>query len=102
MDKSNNIIKPIGARVLVESIVANTKTESGIIIPDTAKETPMEAIIVALGSGELNKKGERIPFEFAVGDHVFVSKYGGVEISLDKKTYKVYNTADILAVVERE
>lgn len=102
MSTKNNIIKPIGARVLTESVVANVATESGIIIPDTAKETPTEAIIIALGTGELNSKGEKIPFEFAVGDHVFVSKYGGTEIVVDKKTYKVYNASDILAKVERE
>jgi chaperonin GroES len=71
-----------------------------IIIPDTAKEKPMESKVVALGTGKTGEDGKKVPFEVKKGDRVLVSKYGGTEIKLDGKEYKILNGDDILAVIE--
>jgi chaperonin GroES len=71
-----------------------------IIIPDTAKEKPMESMVVALGTGKTGDDGKKVPFEVRKGDRVLVSKYGGTEIKLDGKEYKILNGDDILAVIE--
>lgn len=92
-------VKPLGDRVLVEAVEEKEVKKGGIIIPDTAKEKPMEAVIVALGTGKTDDNGKKIPFEVKVGDHVLTSKYGGTEIKLDDKEYKILNSDDILAVL---
>jgi chaperonin GroES len=93
-------LKPLGARVLVEPVAEKEIKRGGIIIPDTAKEKPTEAIVKAVGPGSVDEKGNRIPLEVKVGDRVLISKYGGTEIKLDNQEYKVLNTDDLLAVVE--
>jgi chaperonin GroES len=93
-------LKPLGARVLVEPVAEQEVKRGGIIIPDTAKEKPTEAIVKAVGPGSVDEKGNRIPLEVKVGDRVLISKYGGTEIKLDNQEYKVLNTDDLLAVVE--
>jgi chaperonin GroES len=93
-------LKPLGDRVLVEPAEEKETKKGGIIIPDTAKEKPTEGIIVALGTGKLDEDGKKIPFEVKKGDRVLVSKYGGTEIKLDGKEYKILSTDDILAVIE--
>ena len=92
-------IKPLGDRVLVEQAEEKEVKNGGIIIPDTAKEKPMEAVVVALGTGKTDDKGAKIAFEVKVGDRVLISKYGGTEIKVDGKEYKVLNSDDILAIV---
>jgi chaperonin GroES len=78
-----------------------TKGKKGrIIIPDTAKEKPMESMVVALGTGKTGDDGKKVPFEVRKGDRVLVSRYGGTEIKLDGKEYKILNGDDILAVIE--
>jgi chaperonin GroES len=74
--------------------------KGGIIIPDTAKEKPMESVVVAVGTGKTGDDGKRVPFEVKKGDRVLVSKYGGTEIKLDGKDFKILNGDDILAVIE--
>ena len=93
-------LKPLGARVLVEPVAEQEVKRGGIIIPDTAKEKPTEAIVKAVGPGEIDEKGNRIPLEVKEGDRVLISKYGGTEIKLDNREYKVLSKDDILAVVE--
>ena len=93
-------VKPLGDRILVEAIEEKETKKGGIIIPDSAKEKPMESIIIALGTGKTNDDGKKVPFEVKKGDRVLVSKYGGTEIKLDGKEYKILNTDDILAVIE--
>jgi chaperonin GroES len=93
-------VKPLGDRVLVEAVEEKEVKKGGIIIPDTAKEKPMEAVIVALGTGKTDDDGKKVPFEVKVGDHVLTSKYGGTEIKLDGKEYKILNSDDILAVLD--
>jgi len=91
--------KPLGDRVLVESVEAEDTKKSGILIPDTAKEKPTEAIVRALGTGKTNDEGKKIPFDVKVGDRVLTSKYGGTEVKLDKKEYRILSSEDILGVV---
>src|ERR1051325_2430219 len=93
-------LKPLGDRVLVEPAEEKEVKKGGIIIPDTAKEKPTEGIVRALGTGETDDDGKKQPFEVKVGDRVLVSKYGGTEIKLDGKEYKILSTDDILAVIE--
>jgi len=93
-------LKPLGDRVLVEPAEEKETKKGGIIIPDSAKEKPTEGIIVALGTGKVDDDGKKVPFEVKKGDRVLVSKYGGTEIKLDGKEYKILNSDDILAVIE--
>lgn len=92
-------VKPLGDRVLVEQVEEKEVKKGGIIIPDSAKEKPMEAVVVALGTGKTNDDGSKVEFEVKKGDRVLISKYGGTEIKLDGKEYKILNSDDILAVV---
>ncbi len=93
-------LKPLGDRVLVEPVEEKETKKGGIIIPDTAKEKPTEGVVRALGTGKLDDNGKKIPFEVKVGDRVLVSKYGGTEIKLDGKEYKILSSDDILGVVD--
>src|SRR5580765_3881601 len=93
-------VKPIGDRILVEAVEEKEQKKGGIIIPDTAKEKPMESRVVALGTGKTNDDGKKVPFELKKGDRVLVTKYGGTEIKLDGKDYKILSSEDILAVIE--
>jgi chaperonin GroES len=92
-------IQPLGDRVLVEAAQEKAEKKGGIIIPDSAKEKPTECIVVALGTGKLDDDGKKIPFEVKKGDCVLVSKYGGTEIKIDDRDFKILNTEDILAIV---
>ena len=93
-------LKPLGDRVLVELAEEKEVKKGGIIIPDSAKEKPTEGIIVALGTGKTDDNGKKVPFEVKKGDRVLVSKYGGTEIKLDGKEYRIFSSDDILAVIE--
>jgi len=93
-------VKPLGDRVLVEPAEEKEVKKGGIIIPDTAKEKPMEAIVRALGTGKTDDNGKKVPFEVKVNDRVLISKYGGTEIKVDGKDYKILGSDDILAVLE--
>ncbi|MCI0534167.1 MAG: co-chaperone GroES [Verrucomicrobiales bacterium] len=95
-------VSPIGDRILVEAVEEkeNNSKKDAIIIPDTAKEKPMESVVVALGTGKTGDDGKKIPFDVKKGDRVLVSKYGGTEIKLDGRDYKILNSDDILAVIE--
>jgi chaperonin GroES len=95
-------IKPIGDRILVEPIEEKEVKKGGIIIPDTAKEKPMESIVVALGTGKTDDNGKKIPFEVKKGDRVLISKYGGTDLpfKLDGKEYKIVSADDVLAVID--
>ena len=93
-------VKPLGDRILVEAVEEKEVKKGGIIIPDTAKENPQEGVIIALGTGKTNDDGKKVPFEVKKGDRVLISKYGGTEVKLNGKEYKILNSDDILAVVE--
>jgi len=95
-------VRPIGDRILVEPIEDKKENgkKGGIIIPDTAKEKPMESLVVAVGVGKTDDDGKRIPLEVKKGDRVLVSKYGGTEIKVDGKDYRIFNGDDVLAVFD--
>ena len=91
-------IKPLGDRVLVEQVSATEEAMGGIIIPDSAKEKPQEYKVIALGTGKTDDNGKKVPFEVEVGNIVLTSQYGGTNIKLDGKEYKIVSSSDILAV----
>ncbi|MFM1986329.1 MAG: 10 kDa chaperonin [Actinomycetota bacterium] len=95
-------IKPLEDRILVEVLDAETKTASGLVIPDTAKEKPQEGKVIAVGPGRFDEDGEkRIPMDIKTGDTVVFSKYGGTEVSYDGKDYLLLSARDVLAVVTK-
>ena len=97
MSKAN--IRPLGDRVLLEICEAREEMKGGIYIPDTAKEKPQEFRVIALGTGKTDDKGNKIPFDVKVDDIVLTSRYGGTEVKVDGKEYKIVSTDDILAIV---
>ena len=96
---SNVNIKPLGDRVLLEICENTEQMKGGILIPDSAKEKPQEYKVIALCTGKNDDKGNKIPFDVKVGDIVLTSRYGGTEVKVDDKEYKVVNQDDILAVI---
>lgn len=88
------MIKPLADRVVIEPQEAQTKTASGLFIPDTAKEKPQQGVIVAVGPG---KKDE--PMEVKVDDVVLYGKYAGTEVTFDDKKYLIVKQSDILAII---
>ena len=92
-------IKPLADRVLVEPSEAETKTSSGIIIPDSAKEKPQKGKVVAVGPGRINDDGKTLDMPVKVGDTVVYSKYAGTEYSENGSEYLIVKESDILAVV---
>ena len=96
---ANVNVKPLGDRVLLELCEVAEQVKGGIFIPDTAKEKPQEFRVVALGTGKFDDNGNKVPFDVKVGDIVLTSRYGGTEVKVDGKEYKVVNSDDILAIV---
>lgn len=94
------MIKPLGDRVVLRAIEREDKTASGILLPDTAKEKPQEAEVVAVGPGRY-EDGHLVAVDVKVGDRVLFSKYAGTEVKYDAVEYLVVRESDILAVVER-
>jgi len=94
-------IKPLEDRIVVRPVEAEQVTASGLVIPDTAKEKPQEAEVVAVGPGRFNEDGARIPVDVSVGDRVIFSKYGGTELKYDGHEYLVLSARDVLAIIER-
>lgn len=93
-------IKPLEDRIIILPIKADEVTSFGLVIPETAKEKPQEAEVVALGPGRIDDKGNRIPLDIAVGDRVIFSKYGGTELKHKNETYLLISARDILAITE--
>ena len=93
-------IKPLGDHVVVEPAEEKEVKKGGIILPDTAKEKPTEGIVRAVGPGKKDDDGKTIPIEVKEGDRVLITKYGGTEVKLDSKEYKILNSDDLLAIVE--
>jgi|UniRef100_A0A7C5Z3J1 chaperonin GroES len=94
-------IQPIGGKILVEPAPKQKKTKTGIIIPDTAsEERPQEGVIVALGTGKRNEKGELIPFTVKVGDRILFKRYSPDEFEIDSHKFLILEEDDILAVIK--
>jgi chaperonin GroES len=96
---ANPNIKPLGDRVLVKPLEEKEISKGGIIIPDSAKEKPQEAQVVALGTGKRDDDGKLVEFTVKVGDKVLVSKYGGTEVKVEGETYTIMREDDILGIV---
>lgn len=94
--------RPLHDRVLVKRIDADEKTVSGIIIPDTAKEKPMEGEVMAVGSGTRNESGAVIPLDVKAGDRVLFGKWSGTEIRIDGQDYLVMKESDIMGIVQKK
>ena len=94
-------IKPLEDKVLVQIVEAETTTASGLVIPDSAKEKPQEATVVAVGPGRANDKGELTPVGVNEGDTVIFSKYGGTELKYNGEEYLLLSARDLLAVIEK-
>lgn len=93
-------IKPLGDRIVVERIEQEEKTAGGIIIPDTAKEKPKQAKVLAVGAGNKDENGKRIPVDVAVGDIVLFTQWAGSEIKLDGKELLVLKESDVIGIIE--
>lgn len=98
---ANVNIRPLEDKVLVQILEAETTTASGLVIPDSAKEKPQEATVIAVGPGKVDDKGERTPIDVKEGDVVVFSKYGGTELKYDGQEYLLLSARDLLAVVDK-
>jgi chaperonin GroES len=92
-------VRPLHDRILVKRVEEEQKSAGGIIIPDTAKEKPQEARVIAVGNGKLTDEGKLIPLEVSVGDRILVGKYSGSEITLDGEEHLIIREEDVLAVL---
>ncbi len=94
-------IQPLADRVLVEPLKEEEVKKGGIIIPDTAKEKPTTGTVIAIGTGKLDEKGNKIPFNVKPGDKILMPKYGGTEVKIDDKDYQILREEDILGIVQK-
>ncbi len=92
-------LKPLADRVIVKPSEAEEKTKGGIILPDTAKEKPIEGTIVAVGPGKIGDDGKTVKPEVKVGDKVLYGKYSGTEVTIDGEEYLIMRESDIFAIV---
>jgi chaperonin GroES len=92
-------VRPLHDRLIVQRLEEEEKTKGGIIIPDTAKEKPIEGKVIAVGVGRIKKDGTKIPLEIKKGDRVLYAKYAGTEIKMDGEEYLVMKEDDILAII---
>ena len=92
-------LKPLGDRLIVEALEEDLTTDSGIVLPDTAKEKPQRGRVLAVGPGSRNEDGEYVAMDLAEGDEVIYSKYGGTEIKLGTDEYLILRESDVLAKV---
>jgi chaperonin GroES len=93
-------VRPLHDRILVKRIDQEAKSKGGIIIPDTAKEKPMEGRVVAVGTGKVSEEGVVTPLDVKKGDRILFSKYSGSEIKLDGDEHLIVREDDVLAVLE--
>ena len=93
-------IRPLYDRVMLKRVDAAETVKGGIIIPDTAKEKPMEAAVVAVGEGKFDDNGKRVPLTVKAGDRILIGKYAGTEIKIDDVEYLILREDEVLAVVD--
>ncbi len=93
-------IKPLGDKILVKRLEAETKTASGIFLPESAKEKPQQAKVIAVGEGKVLDNGDRAPITLKKGDTIILNKWGGTELKLEGEEYLVMSADEVLAVVE--
>jgi chaperonin GroES len=93
-------VRPLYDRILVQRMETEEQVRGGIIIPDTAKEKPMEAKVIAVGEGKYDDNGKRVPLEVKAGDHILLGKYAGTEIKVDDEDYVILREEEVLAVIQ--
>jgi chaperonin GroES len=93
-------IRPLQDRIIVKRVQEEEKTKGGIIIPDTAKEKPIEGKVIAAGNGKVLEDGKVRPLDVKAGDRILFSKYAGTEIKLDGEEHLIMREEDILGVIE--
>ena len=93
-------LKPLQDRILVQRVKEEEKTKGGIIIPDTAKEKPVEGRVIAVGIGKLSEKGNRIALEVQKGDRILFGKYSGNEIKIEGEEYLIMREDDVLGIID--
>ncbi len=94
-------IRPLNDRVLLRRIEPEEVVKGGIIIPDTAKEKPQEAEVIAVGPGRLDDSGKRVPIEVKKGDRVLIGKYSGTDVKIGDDEYVIVREDEILGVIEK-
>ncbi|GAB4193276.1 MAG: co-chaperone GroES [Phycisphaeraceae bacterium] len=98
--KSTTSVRPLEDRVLVKPKEAETKTKSGIYLPESAAEKPITGKVIAVGPGKLNDDGSRTPLSVKVGDTVIYGKYAGTEVDIDGVEHKIVRESELLGVIE--
>ena len=93
-------IRPLQDRIIVKRVQEEEKTKGGIIIPDTAKEKPIEGKVIAVGNGKVNEDGSVRPLDVKAGDRILFSKYAGTDIKIDGEEHLIMREDDILGVIE--
>ena len=94
-------IRPLQDRIIVKRLESEEKTKGGIIIPDSAKEKPMEGKVVAVGPGKVNDAGKRVAPEVKAGDTILFGKYSGTEIKIDGEEHLIMREDDIMGIIEK-
>ena len=94
-------IRPLQDRIIVKRMEGEEKTKGGIIIPDSAKEKPMEGKVIAVGPGKLNEKGTRVAPEVKAGDIILFGKYAGTEIKIENEEHLILREDDILGIIQK-
>ena len=94
-------IRPLHDKILVKRLQEEEKTKGGIIIPDTAKEKPMEGEVVSAGKGRVTEEGKVVPLDVKAGDRVLFSKYAGTEVKIEGAEYLIMREEDILGIIEK-
>jgi chaperonin GroES len=93
-------VRPLHDRVIVKRMEEEEKTKGGIIIPDTAKEKPIEGKVTAVGPGKVTEEGKKVPLQVKEGDRVLFGKYAGTDIKIDGEEHLIMREDDIIAIVE--
>ena len=95
-------LRPLQDRVIVKRVEEEEKTAGGIIIPDTAKEKPIEGKVISAGNGKLSEEGKRIALEVKKGDRILFGKYSGTEVKIEDEEYLIMREDDVLGVIEQK
>ena len=94
------MLKPLGDRIVIELVEEEQTTASGIVLPDSAKERPLEGKVVAVGTGRITDNGEKVALEVAQGDRVIYSKFAGTEVKYEGSEFLILRESDVLAVIQ--
>lgn len=94
-------VRPLHDRLVVKRSEEEKKTKGGIIIPDTAKEKPIEGKVIAVGKGKIKKDGTKIPMEVEKGDRILFAKYAGTEVKIDGEEHLIMKEDDVIAIIEQ-